>query len=205
MSRRWGQVAAGTVAVAMAVGCAPKAVEDPVSTPAPVTNFETITGSIVVGEPESAPEPTAVPELPLVVDGGGAAPLRGQAVIADVILGADGRSVEYRLAGDGALAYVVRYVDQAVRHRTSEPMAIPGRSILQIDFSGIAVASEDADGAYEGPECSRGSEGAAIGSVDFLAAPDGISQSFLGVAAERPGFTVTSTDEPAAVIVSVSP
>ncbi|MDV6301625.1 hypothetical protein R3P93_03505 [Rhodococcus cerastii] len=49
----------------------------------------------------------------------------------------------------------------------------------------------------------RGDAESTIVSADFLADPGGISHAFIGVAADRPAFTVTTTEEPAAVVVTV--
>ncbi len=171
------------------------------------TNYTTVTGSLVVGDPMSDPGPTvealppAVTELPPSLDGArfpGASPVG----VTDVVLGASS-TVEFRLAGDGPVSYTVRYVDEAVRYATSEPMAVPGRSVLQVDLSGTSTDSDDTFSLYAGPERIRSDAASAVVSVDFLAGPGGISQAFVGVAADRPEFTVTTTEEPAAVIVTV--
>ena len=112
-------------------------------------------------------------------------------------------TVVFRLAGNGPVSFTVRYVDEAIRYGTSEPLALPGRSVLQVDLSGTSTDSDDTFSPYAGPERVRGGADSAVASVDFLADPGGISQSFIGVAADRPEFTVTTTEEPAAVIVTV--
>ena len=173
-------------------------------------NYTTVTGSLVVGDPLSGPgtpteAPTAVlpvvPELPESLDGA-RFPSRSPVGVTDVVL--EGSStVVFRLAGNGPVSFAVRYVDEAIRYGTSEPLALPGRSVLQVDLSGTSTDSDDTFSPYAGPERVRGGADSAVASVDFLADPGGISQSFIGVAADRPEFTVTTTEEPAAVIVTV--
>ncbi|KAA0926667.1 MULTISPECIES: hypothetical protein [unclassified Rhodococcus (in: high G+C Gram-positive bacteria)] len=69
--------------------------------------------------------------------------------------------------------------------------------------SGPVGYVDDTFSSYAGPERVRGDAESSIVSVDFLADPGGISQAFVGVAADRPAFTVTTTEEPAAVVVTV--
>lgn len=197
----------GSLALGLLAGCAGEDGSGPVDEVSAGTNYVTVTGSLVVGDPVSDPVPTveapppAVTELPLSLDGArfpGASPVG----VTDVVF--EGSStVEFRLAGNGPVSYTVRYVDEAVRYATSEPLAVPGRSVLQVDLSGTSTDSDGTFSPYTGPERVRGSEDSAVVSVDFLADPGGISQAFVGVAADRPEFTVTTTEEPAGVIVTV--
>ena len=197
----------GSLALGLLAGCSGEDGSMPVDEVSAGTNYTTVTGSLVVGDPMPNPGPTvealppAVTELPPSLDGArfpGASPVG----VTDVVLGASS-TVEFRLAGNGPVSYTVRYVDEAVRYATSEPMAVPGRSVLQVDLSGTSTDSDDTFSLYAGPERIRSDADSAVVSVDFLADPGGISQSFIGVAADRPEFTVTTTEEPAAVIVTV--
>lgn len=174
------------------------------------TNYTTVTGSLMVGDPSVAPgaasPPTAVipdvAELPLDL---GAARYPGMSPVAVTEVSiVDSSTVEFRLAGNGPVSYTVRYVDEAVRYATSEPVAVPGRSTLQVDLSGTSTESDDLVAPYDGPERIRNDEDSAVVSVDFLADPGGISQSFIGVGTDRPEFTVTTTESPAAVIVAIA-
>lgn len=191
----------------LAAGCAGAGGSGPVDEVSADTNYTTVTGSLVVGDPMSNPRPTvealppAVTELPPILDGArfpGASPVG----VTDVVF-AESAAVEFRLAGNGPVSYTVRYVDEAIRYGTSEPLAVPGRSVLQVDLSGTSTDSDDTFSSYAGPERVRGDAESSIVSVDFLADPGGISQAFVGVAADRPAFTVTTTEEPAAVVVTV--
>lgn len=175
------------------------------------TNYTTVTGSLVVGDPSVAPGPAASPptavipdvaELPLDL---GAARYPGMSPVAVTEVSiVDSSTVEFRLAGNGPVSYTVRYVDEAVRYATSEPVAVPGRSTLQVDLSGTSTESDDLVAPYDGPERIRNDADSAVVSVDFLADPGGISQSFIGVGTDRPEFTVTTTESPAAVIVAIT-
>ncbi|MDV6229294.1 AMIN-like domain-containing (lipo)protein [Rhodococcus cercidiphylli] len=198
--------AVGSLLLGSAAGCAGAGGSGPVDEVSADTNYTTVTGSLVVGDPMSNPRPTvealppAVTELSPILDGArfpGASPVG----VTDVLV--EEFSVEFGLAGNGPVSYTVRYVDEAIRYGTSEPLAVPGRSVLQVDLSGTSTDSDDTFSSYAGPERVRGGAESAIASVDFLADPDGISQAFVGVAADRPAFTVTTTEEPAAVVVTV--
>ncbi|MGB6070021.1 MAG: hypothetical protein WBG53_05690 [Rhodococcus sp. (in: high G+C Gram-positive bacteria)] len=197
----------GSLALGLLAGCSGEGGSVPVEEVSAGTNYTTITGSLVVGDPMSGAGPPtealppAVAELPPSLEGArfpGASPVG----VTDVVLGASS-TVEFRLAGNGPVSYTVRYVDEAVRYATSEPMAVPGRSVLQVDLSGTSTDSGDTFSLYAGPERIRSDADSAVVSVDFLADPGGISQAFVGVATDRPEFTVATTEEPAAVIVTV--
>ncbi|WP_143546254.1 AMIN-like domain-containing (lipo)protein [Rhodococcoides fascians] len=197
----------GSLALGLLAGCAGEDGSGRVDEVSAGTNYVTVTGSLVVGDPVSHPGPTVeapppvVTELPPSLDGA-RFPSASPVGVTDVVF--EGSStVIFRLAGNGPVSYTVRYVDEAVRYATSEPLAVPGRSVLQVDLSGTSTDSDGTFSPYTGPERVRGSEGSAVASVDFLADPGGISQAFVGVAADRPEFTVTTTEEPAAVIVTV--
>lgn len=201
--------AVGSLLIGVLAGCSGDDGSDPVEEVSAGTNYTTIAGSLVVGDPRSGPVPPtealppAVAELPPSLEGArfpGASPVG----VTDVVLGASS-TVESRLAGNGPVSYTVRCVDEAVRYATSEPMAVPGRSVLQVDLSGTSTDSGDTLSLYAGPERIRGDADSGVVSVDFLADPGGISQAFIGVAADRPDFTVVTTEEPAAVIVTVEP
>lgn len=197
----------GSLALGLLAGCAGEDGSGRVDEVSAGTNYVTVTGSLVVGDPVTDPGPTVdapppvVTELPPSLDGA-RFPSASPVGVTDVVF--EGSStVLFRLAGNGPVSYTVRYVDEAVRYATSEPLAVPGRSVLQVDLSGTSTDSDGTFSPYTGPERVRGSEGSAVVSVDFLADPGGISQAFVGVAADRPEFTVTTTEEPAGVIVTV--
>lgn len=198
---------AGSLTLGLLAGCAGEDGSVPVEEVSAGTNYTTVTGSLLVGDPMSNPGPTvealppAVAELPPSLDGA-RFPSASPVGVTDVVF-EDSSTVEFRLAGNGPVSYTVRYVDEAVRYATSEPVAVPGRSVLQVDLSGTSTDSGDTFSPYAGPERVRGGADSAVVSVDFLADPGGISQAFVGVAADRPEFTVTTTEEPAAVIVTV--
>ncbi|WP_449619214.1 AMIN-like domain-containing (lipo)protein [Rhodococcus cerastii] len=88
------------------------------------------------------------------------------------------------------------------RSTRSRPTRTTPRSRVR-DLSGTSTDSDDTFSPYAGPERVRGDAESTIVSADFLADPGGISHAFIGVAADRPAFTVTTTEEPAAVVVTV--
>ncbi|MDV6261430.1 AMIN-like domain-containing (lipo)protein [Rhodococcoides yunnanense] len=200
----------GSLLVVLLAGCSGGDVTPRVDEVSASTNYTTVTGSVVVGDPFAVPGPSApstavippVAELPPSLDGA-RYPEISPVGVTDVVFGGSS-AVEYRLAGNGPVSYTVRYVDEAVRYATSEPVAVPGKSVLQVDLSGTSTESDDSVSAYAGPERVRNDPGSAVVSVDFLADPGGISQSFIGVGTDRPEFTVTTTESPAAVIVTIA-
>ncbi|MGV8870934.1 MAG: AMIN-like domain-containing (lipo)protein [Rhodococcus sp. (in: high G+C Gram-positive bacteria)] len=197
----------GSLVIAALASCSTTEVTREVDEVSASENYTTVTGSLVVGDPFAVPRPTEVPsavitEPPVVLDGArypGMSPVG----VTDVVL-VGSSAVEYRLAGNGPVAYTVRYVDEAVRYATSEPVAVPGQSVLQVDLSGASTESDESFDSYAGPERIRAGADSAVVSVDFSADPGGISQSFIGVGVDRPEFTVTTTAEPAAVIVTIA-
>ncbi len=200
-----GSVVAPLLAAVLLVGCsageAPRPTPDASSSP----NFETATGSLVVGDPftaPTAPTETVPPVVPGLSLEGIRHPSGSPVAVTDVVLRAS--SVEYRLRGNGPVSYTVRYVDEAVRYGTSEPVALPGRAVLQVDIAGTSTEPDVTVVPYAGPDRIRNEPDSAVVAVDFLADADGISQSFVAVASDRPDFAVHSTEEPAAVIVTIS-
>lgn len=197
----------GSLLISALASCSTAEVTREVDEVSASANYSTATGSLVVGDPFAVPRTTEVPpavitEPPANLEGArypGMSPVG----VTDVVL-VGSSAVEYRLAGNGPVSYTVRYVDEAVRYATSEPVAVPGKSVLQVDLSGASTESDESFTSYAGPERIRGGADSAVVSVDFLADPGGISQSFIGVGADRPEFTVTTTAEPAAVIVTIA-
>lgn len=200
----------GSSLIVVIAGCSGADGTRPVDGVSANTNYTTVTGSLVVGDPFAVPGPTAAPTavipyvdgLPLDLEGA-RYPRMSPVGVTDVVL-VGSSAVEYRLAGNGPVSYTVRYVDEAVRYATSEPVAVPGKSVLQVDLSGTSTEPDVAVPAYAGPERIRNDANSAVVSVDFLADPGGISQSFIGVGTDRPEFTVTTTESPAAVIVAIT-
>lgn len=203
-------LAAWSLVAVVLTGCSGTDVATGIDEVSASMNYTTVTGSLVVGDPFAGPGPTAAPtavipyvdDLPLDLEGARYPGMSPVGVIDVVFVGSS--AVEYRLAGNGPVSYTVRYVGEAVRYATSEPVAVPGKSVLQVDLSGTSTEPDDAVPAYAGPERIRNDANSAVVSVDFLADPGGISQSFIGVGADRPEFTVTTTESPAAVIVSIA-
>lgn len=200
---------AWSLLVVLLAGCSGADVTTEIDEVSASANYTTVTGSLVVGDPSAVPGPTAPPtveipyvdDLPLDLEG---ARYPGMSPVGVTDVRFEGSSaVEYRLAGNGPVSYTVRYVDEAVRYATSEPVAVPGKSVLQVDLSGTSTEPDDAVPAYAGPERIRNDANSAVVSVDFLADPGGISQSFIGVGSDRPEFAVTTTENPAAVIVTI--
>lgn len=198
---------AASVLTGLLVGCSGSGTPEVVEEVSASTNYTTITGSLIVGDPSPVAPTAEVPPLviPTLPDGMGGARASGSSSVGVTEVNVSGSSaVEYRLAGNGSVSYTVRYVDEAVRYGTSEPLAVPGKSVLQVDLSGASAESDDSFAPYTGPERIRVGADSAVVSVDFLADPDGISQSFIAVSTDRPEFTVTTTENPAAVIVTIA-
>ncbi|MCZ4518511.1 hypothetical protein O4220_08270 [Rhodococcus ruber] len=203
-------LAAGSLLVVLLASCSGGDVTPRLDEVSASTNYTTVTGSLVVGDPFAVPGPTAAPtavipyvdELPPSLEGARYPGMLPVGVTDVLFVGSS--AVEYRMAGNGPVSYTVRYVDEAVRYATSEPVAVPGKSVLQVDLSGTSTGSDDSVEAYAGPERIRNDAGSAVVSVDFLADPGGISQSFIGVGTDRPEFTVTTTENPAAVVVTIA-
>ncbi|MDI6630589.1 MAG: hypothetical protein QME72_22950, partial [Rhodococcus sp. (in: high G+C Gram-positive bacteria)] len=86
----------------------------------------------------------------------------GRCTTATAVVFAESAAVEFGLAGNGPVSYTVRYVDEAIRYGTSEPLAVPGRSVLQVDLSGTSTDSDDTFSSYAGPERVRGGAESAI-------------------------------------------
>ena len=139
---------AGSLTLGLLTGCSGEDGSVPVDEVSARTNYTTITGSLVVGDPMAGPvaptealPPVVVPEIPGSLDGG-RTPSSSPVGVTDVVM-VNSSTVEYRLAGNGPVSYTVRYVDEAVSYATSEPLAVPGTSALQVDLSGTSPESKN--------------------------------------------------------------
>lgn len=108
----------------------------------------------------------------------------------------DDGQVVLTFAGDGTVNYVGWYVDEArpyndtaqTHNDTARPLEVPGASILQLDLISSAAPSE-------AEKAVRPTSDGDI-SVRVAAPQDGVVQVFVGIAADRPEFTVsTGPDE----------
>lgn len=155
-----------------------------------VDDIRIASGSFTVGSP--------VPELPPSPQGVPAATApAGPFGIADVRV--DQGGVVFTFFGDGVVNYVGRYVDAATAYGDDAKIDVPGTSILQLDLisspspePGSTVRPTVLDSIYPGVE-----------SFQTVEPSNGVTQAFIGTAADRPSFTVTSEQDPPSLRVAV--
>lgn len=185
-------------AVLLAAGCSNSDAgdasgEDPIEQP--TRDVEFASGSLTVGNPRINTTPAV--ELPSVVPGETTPATAGTFSLDDVRL-EDGAAV-FSFGGDGVVNYVARYVDEAVLYGTTAAIDVAGRSILQLDL--ITDPSADTTPAT-GPALQQsGSDG--IVDVHTAEASEGVSQAFIGIASDRPKFTIHTHPDPPSLTVAI--
>ncbi|WP_236566949.1 AMIN-like domain-containing (lipo)protein [Nocardia sp. CY41] len=143
---------------------------------------------------------------------GDAAPKQGKPsgdaalTVTDVRLGrqAGFDRVVYELGGVGTPGWVVRYTDRAVQDASGNPVDVAGRSILEVRILGSAYPFDSGVTPYAGPDPAVNPEVPGIAGVYRTTVYEGVTQSFIGVQADRPAFTVTALADPTRLVVDIA-
>ncbi|MEV6254394.1 hypothetical protein AB0L97_14185 [Nocardia sp. NPDC051911] len=170
------------------------------------------------GDGESAPGPPAAskPATSVAVAQapapGDTAPKQGKPsgdaalTVTDVRLGSQPGfdRVVYELGGAGTPGWIVRYTDRAVQDASGNPVDVAGRSILEVRILGSAYPFDSGVTPYEGPDPAVDAAVSGIAGVYRTTVFEGVTQSFIGVRADRPSFTVTTLPNPTRLVVDVA-
>ncbi|UAK34765.1 hypothetical protein K8O92_13555 [Nocardia asteroides] len=184
------------VATALLAGCGD-------SDPTPGAPVASITGtSAAVAQAPS-------PQAPAPQDAG---PKQGKAsadaalTVTDVRLGRQPGfdRVVYDLGGVGTPGWIVRYTDRAVQEGSGNPVDVAGRSILEVRILGSAYPFDSGVTPYEGPDPAVDPAVPGIAGVYRTTVFEGVTQSFIGVQADRPGFTVSTLSNPTRLVVDIA-
>lgn len=112
--------------------------------------------------------------------------------------------VEYLLDGTGTPGWNVRYVDRAVQDGSGTALDIAGQSILEVRITGSAYPFDSGAAPYTGPDPATDPAAPAITGVYRTAVYEGVTQSFIGVGTDRPGFSVSTGSDPTRLVVDIA-
>jgi len=112
--------------------------------------------------------------------------------------------VVYDLGGSGMPGWVVRYTERAVQDGSGRELEVAGDSVLEVRITGSAYPFDSGVSPYAGPDPATDPAVPGIAGVSSPLVFEGISQSFIGVAGERPAFSVTALSNPTRLIVDIA-
>ncbi|MEU6564645.1 AMIN-like domain-containing (lipo)protein [Nocardia nova] len=113
--------------------------------------------------------------------------------------------VVYELGGTGGPpGWRVQYTDRAVQDGSGRQLEIAGSSILEVQILGTAYPWDSGVTPYDGPDPATDPSAPAIAGVYGTNAYEGTTQSFIGVNADRPPFTVTALDKPVRLVIDIA-
>ncbi len=113
--------------------------------------------------------------------------------------------IVYQLGGTGGPpGWRVQYTDRAVQNGSGKELDIAGSSVLEVQILGTAYPWDSGVTPYEGPDPATDPSAPGIAGVYGTAAYEGTTQSFIGVNADRPPFSVTALDRPARLVVDIA-
>ncbi|AHH21348.1 hypothetical protein NONO_c65780 [Nocardia nova SH22a] len=113
--------------------------------------------------------------------------------------------VVYELGGTGGPpGWRVQYTDRAVQDGSGRLLEIAGSSILEVQILGTAYPWDSGVTPYDGPDPATDPSAPAIAGVYGTNAYEGTTQSFIGVNADRPSFSVTALDKPVRLVIDIA-
>lgn len=148
-----------------------------------VDRIRIASGSFTVGHPSPHAQPTGT-QAPTATFGISEVQRQDETVV-------------FTFFGEGVVNYVGRYVDEAVTLDSGATVDVPGTSILQLDL----ISAPSPERGTDRPVASGA--GGGIVSVQTTDPADGVTQAFIGTSTDRPNFTVTTQQNPPALIVAV--
>ncbi|MGI5223235.1 AMIN-like domain-containing (lipo)protein [Nocardia sp. CA-290969] len=112
--------------------------------------------------------------------------------------------VEYFLGGPGTPGWSVWYTGRAVQDGSGRELDVAGESVLEVRITGSAYPFDSGAAPYAGPDPAVDPAVPGVAGVYRTTVFEGITQSFIGVAADEPGFTVTSAAMPNRLVVDIA-
>ncbi|MEV0245081.1 hypothetical protein AB0H76_00680 [Nocardia sp. NPDC050712] len=112
--------------------------------------------------------------------------------------------VVYDLGGRGAPGWNVQYADRAVQDGSGRAIPVAGQSILQVQITGSAYPFDSGVEPYAGPDPATDPNAPGIAGVYGSAVYEGTTQSFIGVNADRPPFTVSTLSNPQRLVIDIA-
>ncbi|WP_213931818.1 AMIN-like domain-containing (lipo)protein [Rhodococcus sp. B50] len=112
--------------------------------------------------------------------------------------------VVYELGGEGAPGWRVGYVDEAIQDGSGNEVAVAGDAVLQVLIDGSAYPFDSGVEQYDGPNPVLAEPGGSVVEVNGAGVFEGVTQSFIGVAAHGTPFSVYSLTGPTRVVIDVA-
>ncbi|MGW4842947.1 AMIN-like domain-containing (lipo)protein [Nocardia brasiliensis] len=112
--------------------------------------------------------------------------------------------VVYDLGGKGTPGWIVQYTDRAVQDGSGKPVEVAGTSILEVQILGSAYPFDSAVTPYAGPDPARDPSAPGVAGVYRTLVFEGTTQSFIGVEADRPGFSVSTLSNPTRLVIDIA-
>ncbi|MFC9893733.1 hypothetical protein ACFVMC_08575 [Nocardia sp. NPDC127579] len=112
--------------------------------------------------------------------------------------------VVYDLGGTGMPGWSVQYTDRAVQDGSGSPIDVAGQSVLEVRITGSAYPFDSGVEPYAGPDPAADPNAPGIAGVYRTAVYEGITQSFIGVNADRPAFTVSALSNPPRLVIDIA-
>ncbi|MGV9612083.1 AMIN-like domain-containing (lipo)protein [Nocardia xishanensis] len=182
------------LAAALIAGCDDAETGSATTTPPPPTT----TGSLV--EAPAAPAPgDAAPKQGTPSSGAGL-------TVTDLRIGHHPGfdRVVYELGGTGTPGWIVQYTDRAIQDGSGKEIEVAGQSVLEVQITGSAYPFDSGVTPYSGPDPATDPSAPTIAGVYRTAVFEGTTQSFIGVDADRPGFSVTAMSNPTRLVIDIA-
>ncbi|MGW1743633.1 AMIN-like domain-containing (lipo)protein [Nocardia sp. NPDC001965] len=112
--------------------------------------------------------------------------------------------VEYELGGAGTPGWSVWYTGRALQDGSGRELDVAGDSVLEVRITGSAYPFDSQVMPYAGPDPAVDPAVPGIAGVYRTTVYEGVTQSFIGVATDEPGFTVSSAVMPNRLVIDIA-
>ncbi|MFD3461644.1 hypothetical protein ACFWVM_18170 [Nocardia fluminea] len=112
--------------------------------------------------------------------------------------------VVYELGGTGSPGWQVAYTDSAVQDGSGKSVDVAGRAILEVRILGSAYPFDSTVPPFDGPDPVTDPGTPAITGVYKKLVYEGVTQSFIGIDADQPPFSVTALADPPRLVVDIA-
>lgn len=112
--------------------------------------------------------------------------------------------VVYEFGGEGSPGWRVAYVDQAIQDASGKVLDVPGTSILEVQITGSAYPFDSGVEEYSGPDPLTDPSATVVSEVQLATLFEGVTQSFIGIDAAEPPFSVTVLDNPTRLVIDIA-
>ena len=201
---------AGTAAVVLLLSTACSG-GSPDTTTSPTVDTTTVT---VSADEATAPTGTAIDETPSASAPAGsvpsdrlpltAPPVGASLTITDIRVGEhrgfDRVVVEFH--GTGTPGYDLRFTDDPRQDGSGAPVAVPGRSVIQMVINGVTYPTESGVPEYAGPNPVPGV--GQITEVNKSSVFEGQARLFVGVDADEPAVRVSTLTSPTRLVLDIA-